>query len=419
MAALVPEIISAEVVVQEQFPAIDQREADYIQEAKDLFNSGFYSYSLLAIWNAAINNLKRKIEAYGVDLWSSVIKEESGRKKYDKDGETLAERWSNVDDLILIKGAANLGLLNPKAGKSLEMINWMRNHASPAHESDNRVIAEDVAALVLLLQTNLFAQPLPEAGHSISGIFDPVKSHILDAEEMGVLKDQIRSCNNNDIRTIFGFFIDLTAKGGEPSLTNVRNLFPILWERANEDLKKVLGAKYHTYILDPDADDSDDKGAKTRIFELIVKLKAVNYIPDGTRARVFRRAGEKLKEAKNTGYGWSKEVSAALNLSQLGICIPSVAFEEVYQEIIAVWCGNYWGRSDSHSLLKQFFESLNSDKIRIIIKMFKDNERVKEELSQPKPKLEAVRLLDSFNEKLTLEAHKQELKEAILSVSDL
>lgn len=419
MSVLVPEIISDEIVVQEQFPAIDQREVDYINEAVGLLNSGFFSYSLLALWNAAVNNLKRKVEAYGVELWNSVVREESGRKKYDSNGETLAERWDNVDDLVLIKGATNLGLLNPKAGKSLEMINWMRNHASPAHDSDNRVEKEDVYALALLLQKNLFELPLPDPGHSISGIFDPIKNTDLSQDELEVLQDQIRSCNNNDTRTVFGFFIELVSAGNEPAYTNVSKLFPTLWDKANEDLKKVLGIKYHTLMIDPNQDDSDDQGAKTRLFEIIIKLNAVKYIPEGSRARIFRRAAEKLRNAKNTSYGWSKEESAALNLSQLGTSIPSVAFEEVYQEIIAVWCGNYWGRSNSHSSLEPYFTSLNSDKIRQIIKMFKDNSRVKDELSQSNPKEEAIRLLDSFSDKLTIEAHKQELKEAILYIKDL
>jgi hypothetical protein len=60
-------------------------------------------------------------------------KDEPGRKKFDKNGETYSERWANVDDLVLLTGATRLGLLNKKAGKALEMINWMRNHASPAH----------------------------------------------------------------------------------------------------------------------------------------------------------------------------------------------------------------------------------------------------------------------------------------------
>ncbi|WP_314241298.1 hypothetical protein [Empedobacter tilapiae] len=416
---MVPEIINSSIDIQQHFQYIDTREKDYIEEAKSLFNSGFYSYSMLAIWNAAINNLKRRVEAYSVELWSTVVKDEAGRKKYDKTGETITERWSNVDDLILIKGATSLGLLNPKAGKSLEMINWMRNHASPAHDSDNRVEREDVISLILLLQKNLFEKSFPEPGHTISTIFEPLKTTNLNTEELEILKDQIKSFRTLDIRTTYGFFMEIINSGNEPSLSNIINLFPTLWEFCDEDLRKVIGVKYHNLVLDPNSDDSPDKGAKTRIFEQIIRLNAVNYIPDGTRARIFRRAADKLRTTKNTSYGWHLEESAALNINQLGTSVPSVAFEEVYQEIIAVWCGNFWGRSSSHTNLQPFFNDLNTDKVRIITNMFLNNERVLEELSQRKPKDEALELLRSLEAKLTIEAHKQELQNAINYISRL
>ena len=103
----------------------------------------------------------------------------------------------------------------------------------------------------------------------------------------------------------------------------------------------------------------------------------------------------------------------------MGTSIPSVAFEETYQEIIAVWCGNFWGRSQSHNSLEPFFDVLNVDKIRIIINMFVNNARVNDELSQRKPKNEAIDLLNSFNKKLTLESHKQELNDAIKYIQAL
>lgn len=416
---VLPQIINNEVDIKKGFPLLVQREIDYIEEAKGLFASGFYSYSLLAIWNAAVNNLKRKVEAYGTELWSSVVKDEPGRKKFDPTGETIAERWSNVDDLVLIAGATKLGLLNPKAGKSLEMINWMRNHASPAHDSDNRVEMEDAVGLILLLQKNLFEQPIPDPGHSVSAIFDPVKNKLHSEDELEILIDQINSYRTQDIRNVFGFFMDLITKGEEPAKTNVVALFPALWGKAGEDLRKTLGVKYHTYVIDPDSDDSSDKGAKTRLFELLIQLNAVCYIPDGTRARIYRRAAEKLASAKNTSYGWRTEESASRNLLQLGIAVPSVAFEEVYQEILAVWCGNYWGRSDAYEILESFISVLNTDQLRNVIRMFKNNNRVRDELSQSKPQKYAIELLKSFKTRLTVEAHKQELREVIKDIKEL
>lgn len=404
---VLPQIIDDSIVVQEAFPYLDEREASYINEAKQLFSINMHSYALVAIWNAAVCNLRRRVEAYGVELWQSVVKADAGRKKYDPNGDTLAERWNDVDDYVLIEGAGRLGLLDSKAAKSLEMINWMRNHASSAHDSDCRVDADDVIGLVILIQRNLFAKPLPDPGHSIAALFNPVKNKALGVEELDSLKDQIESLGNQDIRTAFGFIVDLIVKGEEPSLTNAKELFPSIWKKAGEDLKKQLGSKYHTFILDPDSDESADKKAKNRLIDLIVKYDAVKYIPEGTRARLFRRAAETLAEAKNSMYGWGKEETASKNLMQLGTCVPSVAFEAVYQEILAVWCGNYWGSSGASGILKPYIDCLDTDQILNVAKLFLSNRRVREELHQKRPNAIACGFLENLKEKVTFEVHKE------------
>ncbi len=417
MSALVPVLLDKSKALA--FPTLVDREIQYITEARGLFDDGYYSYSLLAIWNASVNNLKRRVEAYGIDLWIAVAKDEAGRKKYDKDGETLAERWSGVDDLVLIAGATRLGLLNPKAGKALEMINWMRNHASPAHDSDHRVEKEDVAGLAIIIQKNLFEAPLPDPGHSVGALFDPVKTKSLGTDEIEVMTDQIKSLRKQDLRICFGFFLDMVCRGAEPALSNARLLFPSVWDQANDDLKRTLGIKYHSLFLDPSTDDSDDKGAATRVLETLIDLKAVQFVPDGTRARLFRRAARRLAEAKDTAYGWKNEEGAAKTLAQFGPYVPSVAFEQVYQEILAVWCGNYWGRSNAYITLKPFIKVLGTDQLRTLMRMFRENERVQGELSQRKPKQEAIELLESFEERLTIEANKEELKTTIKHVRTL
>lgn len=329
----------------QDFPLLVMQETELLHTARKLFDSGFYDHSLLDVWNAAIYNLRRRVEAYGVDLFISVVKDEPGRKHYDSSGDTLNERWEDVDDLTLISGATSLGLLNKKAGKALEMINWMRNHASPAHGTDSTVELEDVIALVLLLQKNLFEQPIPDLGHSVSSLFDPVKSTKLLEEQLLVMKDTIRGLRQQDLRICFGFMLDMLCLGVEPALENTRALFPLVWEEAIDDLHKTAGIKYHQLAINPDSDESGYKGARVRLLEFLIRVDGIQCIPDATRAVIYRHAAKQLAEAKDNSYGWAAEVTAAKTLNQLGPNTPSICFEEVYQEIIAVWCGNHWGRS--------------------------------------------------------------------------
>jgi hypothetical protein len=368
------------------------------------------------MWNAAVHNLRRRVEAYGTDLWLSVVKDESGRKKFDKDGETVAERWSGVDDLVLITGASRLGLIDKKGGKALEMINWNRNHASPAHDSDNAVTDVDVMALAMLLQVNLFNKPMPDPGHSIAGLFEPVKTIALDAVQVQTLTDQINALTVSDLRNAFGFLMDMLAAGVPPATQNAATLLPVAWERASEDLRKAAGLRYQNVVIDPASDTSPDKATQTRLIDLLTKVKGVNYIPDAARARLYRHAASLLAQAKNSSYGWAAEETAARTLAQFGPWVPSIAFDEVYQEIVAVYCGNFWGASGAGAILDDFITSLNTDQVRRLIQIIATNERAKAELFSTKPKLMAVHLLGVLKAKLTINAHLVEADQAIAAV---
>lgn len=143
------DIVIIEKAELDNYKALDKNELVMIEKAAQLMNLDFPEHSLLEIWNAGIHNLRRRIEAYSIDMFLSSISSLSGRKNYKKDGDTIAERWSGVDDENLLKGAEQIGVINKKAIKALEMIEWMRNHASPSHDSDDAVTSEDVMGLYI------------------------------------------------------------------------------------------------------------------------------------------------------------------------------------------------------------------------------------------------------------------------------
>jgi len=394
-------------------PGLVDSEKRFLQQAAELLKAGYCDHSLLDVWNACVSNLRRRVEMYGIDLFVSVVKEEPGRKRYVSDGDTLPERWSGVDDLVLIEGTTRLGLLNKKAGKALEMINWMRNHASAAHAGDDRVEREDVIGLVLILQKNLFEAALPDPGHSVSGLFEPVKSSPLTPVTESLLRDQIRGLRVADVKVAFGFLLDQLCSGSDPSTDNARRLLPDVWDRAADDLKRLAGLRYHALTIDPSSDDSADKAARERLLDFLVRVGGIKFIPDAVRALLYRRAAQALAAAKNTSYGWGAEEIAAKTLEQFGPHVPSIAFEEVYQEILSVWCGNYWGRSSACLSLDEFIKTLNTGQVRQLVTMFSSNERVRAELGQKKPRLQAKTLLERLREALTLAAHKGEATQAI------
>ena len=157
----------------------DEKEQIMIEKAANLLTADFPDHALLEIWNASVHNLRRRIELYSIDIFLSTVQSLSGRKKYKNEGDTLSERWGDVDDAVLLEGAEQIGVLNKKAAKALEMVNWMRNHASPAHDNEDSVSREDVLGLVAIIKSNLFDHPLPDPVHSPITLLNQIKNEVL------------------------------------------------------------------------------------------------------------------------------------------------------------------------------------------------------------------------------------------------
>ncbi len=191
----------------------------------------------------------------------------------------------------------------------------------------------------------------------------------------------------------------------------------MIWERVGEEKRAELGERYQELSFSTSNDPSQDHKAQNRLFEIIVKINAVKYIPEGGRAVIYRELAKRLARAKDTIYGWSFEESECKALAQMGPYVPHSALEEVYQEILSVWCGNYWGRSGGHIILRDFIFKLTHKEIVKIMKLFELNHRVREELVFARPKKYALDLLQETKDTMELITNKNEIDKIIAIVT--
>jgi predicted hydrocarbon binding protein len=408
------ELIVLENAYIEQFKTIDEDEKGRMIIASELIEK-YPDHALLEIWDASIHNLRRRVENYGIEMFNSSIVEESGRKKYKEDGDTLSDRWNEVDDLVLIHGAKKIGILNGKAEKTLEMINWMRNHTSPAHDTEEKISKTDVISLVVLLKNNLFDIEIPDPGISPNSLIKPIKESELTEEQIQMYNEKITRFKNSEIRTTFGFMLDIICNGTEIQYINVKKLFINVWNKSTEELKRMMGNRYHDLLLN-NLNTNVNEDAKTRLYEMFILVKGVSYIPDDSKAVIYRKLAKDLAKAKDTSYGWNLEEAASRALAQAGTNIPSIVFEEVYQEILRVWCGNYWGRSSACLILDEFiFKQSATTKIKIA-ELFLTSSKVQDEMFYQRPKNNAIELLNRIKQELTIQEHISKIDEVVNSL---
>jgi hypothetical protein len=136
-------------------------------------------------------------------------------------------------------------------------------------------------------------------------------------------------------------------------------------------------------------------------------------MPDSCRSAIYRELAKKLAKAKDTVYGWASENAESRALAQVGPYVPASVYEDVYQEILCVWCGNYWGRSEAHNILEDFIFTIPHKDMIKVIKLFKTNKRAQEELFLPRPKKRAMELMERIKSELKIDAQKNVIDEVM------
>jgi hypothetical protein len=382
---------------------IDEDEKAMLRKASDIFVSGYPDHSLLELWNATVNNLRRRVERMSVDYFLS---SSDSQVKYHKEGIDLCERWKDVKDYELIEGCYKVGIVTKKGFNILRTILQMRNDFSAAHNSDETITHADLIAFVELLSGNVFNQKFPEPVLDYQTLLKAISSPAFSDKMINNLNSSIKSYNGKMIHSVFGLAKSKISLGEEPSCSNVCHLFPTIWERANESDKTGFVKTFSDYssgIL-------EDKGSSERLYNALLLVGGVKYLPERDRVAIFKRLSDNLLQAKNSYYGWELEEQVAKGIAQVGYeAVPSQCFSSLYSEIIAVWCGNGWGRSDSCVILHDFVFKLPEKKMVEAALLLKTSKEANAELYLPKPRRNALELLDEISSSLSNESQKAQI----------
>lgn len=392
-----------------QVTEADEYEKEMIQ--KSIFHiDDLPDYSLQVLWNAAMHNLKRRIELFSIDLFLSSIDQDEA-KRYDRDGNSFAERWSKIKDDSILRGSKEIGLLNDKAFNEMAHIQWLRNHCTAAHETDNPVTTKDVQAAALSLTSNLFEAQMPVTIAIPNDFFEAVKKGVMSEAEVQNYGTKIKNMSKKDAGSLNGFIVSNIRLGNSPQYENSLELFPYLWETLSDVLRRDIGKSIMDLNVDPSRDDSSDKNGFKRLLRAIVKVNGAHYLPTSLSEALFRVRIKQLLEAKNSYYGWKDEEAIAKDLISLSTKLPSIEIKKVFFEAyLRVTFGNYWGRSAAYSILQPIIDGFSESEIICFIE-----DAIKSDypdLVDKSPRRYAKELFDSFKLKMQSETKKLEIEKA-------
>ena len=128
-----------------------------LKECEELISIEKYSYALFALWSAITINLQRRIEYFGIPIFLNIIEK---KEQFNEDGNTLKDRWLNINEFKIIEYSRKLNLINHVTQNLLATLFWMKSNTD--EQENKQITKEEVIALVYLIEKNLFLKEFKE-----------------------------------------------------------------------------------------------------------------------------------------------------------------------------------------------------------------------------------------------------------------
>nr|WP_313093226.1 hypothetical protein [Moraxella sp. CTOTU48268] len=218
-----------------------KRDARYLSKFVIGAGFGLFDYSLNAIWNEVILDLRKKAIAYGVDIFFDSAVGGGKTREFYKNEEDLA----SLKDAVLLDTCRKLELISDTTYKKLKHILDMRNDIGISHPTNYTINAFELLGwLQTCIQDVLNDRPT-EAALQVQAFIKNLKTHQapIDSTTQKTIESKISELASHHVasilRTAFGMYVapetDIQVR------KNISIIAPTLWNNCTDEPKYKLG----------------------------------------------------------------------------------------------------------------------------------------------------------------------------------
>jgi hypothetical protein len=237
---------------------------------------GLFDAGLNYLWDETVSELRRRVAGYDLGYFYDIAVSSPDRRKQLSTAEDLVR----VDDVDLLRGCREIGLINAVGHAQLDHIRYMRNYASAAHPNQVGLTGLQLAQWLETCIREVITLPLDTVTAETGKLLRNVRGTRLvqaDVGEIVAFFDELPGDRADALAAgLFGLYTD---PGSKPETKdNVRLLWPELWPAVSEDVRHEFGTKHARYAANADRTQS----AASR--ELLDLVNGQAYLPDQIRA---------------------------------------------------------------------------------------------------------------------------------------
>ncbi len=228
-------------------PAETKKDARYLSKFVIGAGFGLFDYSLNAVWNEVVINLRKKATVYGLDIFFDSAVGGSKAREYYKTEDDLA----SIKDSVLLDTCRKLELISDTTYKKLKHILDMRNDIGISHPNNYAINAFELLGWLQTCVSEVLNDNPTEAALQVQGFISNLRNQTSALENTAVQGIANRFAQlpshlcGSLLRTLFGIYV---AGDTDPTVRkNISLIAPALWATCKDDAKYKLGVVLEGY----------------------------------------------------------------------------------------------------------------------------------------------------------------------------
>ncbi|ESZ31561.1 MULTISPECIES: hypothetical protein [unclassified Mesorhizobium] len=228
-------------------PAEVKKDARYLSRFVIGAGIGLFDYSLNAVWNEVVLNLRKKAVMYGLDIFFDGAVGGSKAREYYSTEEDL----SSLKDSVLLDTSRKLELISDTTYKKLKHILEMRNDTGISHPNSYSINAYELLGYLQNCIQDVLNDNPTEAALQVQAFIKNLKTTTgaLDNATAQGIEKRIAELPSHLcgslLRTVFGIYV--SADTDPVVRKNISLIAPGIWKACQDEAKYKLGIVLEGY----------------------------------------------------------------------------------------------------------------------------------------------------------------------------
>jgi hypothetical protein len=233
-----------------------------------------FDAALNYLWDETVNELRRRVVGYDLAYFYDIAVASDVRKHFS-DPEDLAR----VQDADLLRACRVIGLLSDVGFTQIDLIRYMRNHASAAHPNQVELTGLQLANWLETCIRQVITLPPDPITANTGRLLGNIRRDRLDSQQLAAtavfFEDLPEERADALAAGLFGQYTD--SKRTAIMADNVRQLWPDLWDFISDEVKQGFGVRYGRLLA------SAEVGQATAARELLDLVEGAEYLSEPLR----------------------------------------------------------------------------------------------------------------------------------------